>query len=248
VIFEPSGKPSYVEAGKTLFEAAQDMEVGLKTLCGGRQTCGKCKVKFEEGFFSKFGIYSKREHLSPPTEKELRYLGQAAIDDGYRLSCAATILGDLVIFVPEESRAIKEVLTKTAIARPVPLKPAIKNCYVELPPPSLEDPRSDWKRLSEELARSFNLTALDINYHAMHSLSNALRSGDWKVTVTIWMEHHVIKVKPGLVERSFGLAIDIGTTTLAAYLCDLSTGQIIATRSALNPQVSYGEDIIPNYA
>ena len=244
VAFEPSGKQNYIEVGKTVFEAAQSMGVELKTLCGGRQICGKCKVKFEEGFFPKFGIYSKREHLSPPREGELRYLGQAAIADGYRLSCAATILGDLVIFVPEESRAIKEVLAKTATAKPVLLKPAIRNCYVELPPPSLGDTRSDWERLSEELARNFNLIALDIDYYAMRSLSNALRSGDWKVTVTTWTEHHVIKVKPGLVERSFGLAIDIGTTTLAAYLCDLSTGQIIATRSVLNPQVSYGEDII----
>lgn len=248
VVFQPSGKRGHIQEGKTLLEAAQTLGEDLYSICGGRQTCGKCKVRVEEGSFTSLGISSGQEHLSPPTEKEMEHLGEAAITGGYRLACAATIAGDLLISVPEESRLSKEVVAKTSTHRAIPLKPGLRKCYVELSPPSLEDPRGDWERLSAEMARSFGLADLDIDYQALLSLSDVLRRGDWKVTATVWMERQVIKVEPGLVDKSLGLAIDIGTTTLAGYLCDLNTGQIVATAATLNPQVSYGEDVISRIA
>lgn len=248
VVFQPSGKRGHIQEGKTLLEAAQTLGEDLYSICGGRQTCGKCKVRVEEGSFTSLGISSGQEHLSPPTEKEVEHLGEAAITGGYRLACAATIAGDLLISVPEESRLSKEVMAKTSTHRAIPLKPALRKCYVELSPPTLEDPGGDWERLSAEMARSFGLADLDIDYQALLSLSDVLRRGDWKVTATVWMERQVIKVEPGLVDKSLGLAIDIGTTTLAGYLCDLNTGQIVATAATLNPQVSYGEDVISRIA
>ncbi|HEX78018.1 MAG TPA: DUF4445 domain-containing protein [Dehalococcoidia bacterium] len=248
VVFQPSGKRGRIRRGSSILEAARGLGVDLETICGGRQTCGKCRVRVEEGSRSALGISSGRRHLSPPTEREWELLGEMAIAQGYRLACAATIQGDLHLFVPEGSRAVRQVVPKTTIQRAIPLKPALRRCYVELPPPSLEDPRGDWERLSQELGRNFGLAGLDIDYQVLGRLAQELRSGDWKVTVTVWHDREVVKVEPGLVDKSYGLALDIGTTTLAGYLCDLSSGQVMAAGAALNPQVSYGEDVVSRIA
>jgi len=138
-------------------EASRELGVDLRTICGGQQTCGKCKVRIEEGSFAGLGINSGQGHLSLPTQKEVDRLGPDAIAEGYRLACAATIAGDLVVYIPEQSRASTEVSSKFATDRPIPLRPAIRKCYVELSPPSLETPRGDWENLSELLAERFGL-------------------------------------------------------------------------------------------
>ena len=245
VVFQPVGKRGRIQEGKTLLEAGRELGADLESLCGGRQACGKCKVRIEEGPSLGLGIRSGQTHLSLPTEKEVELLGESAVNDGYRLACAATIAGPLSVYIPEESRTSKQVVAKTATQRAISLKPAVRKCYVELSNPRVEDPRGDWERLSEEITHRFGLAGLDIDYQALCCLSDIVRKADWKVTVTVSMERHrVTMVHPGLVERSFGLAIDVGTTTLAGYLCDLNTGEIIAAEAVMNPQISYGEDVI----
>jgi len=115
---------------------------------------------------------------------------------------------------------------------------------VELLPPSLEDPYGDFERLCDVLAKAYGLKKVSIDYRTLQILPDVLRTGDWKVTVTVWQNHEIIRVESGRVETNVGLAVDIGTTTVAGYLTDLNTGEVLATESMMNPQVSYGEDVM----
>ena len=239
VIFQPSGRRGEVEEGTTLQEAARQLGVELDAICGGKQVCGKCKVR----------INSRLDHLSPMTdpERELLSTEHGAVGD-YRLACAARVLGDVLVFVPQESRREKQIVRKTATERAIPLRPAIRKCYAELTPATLEDPQADWERLQAELDRGFGLEGLSIDVRALLKLQDRIREGGWRVTATVWMDREVIRVEPGYREASYGLAVDVGTTTVAGYLCDLSTGRVVATSALMNPQVAYGEDVMSRIA
>ena len=244
VIFQPSGCRGYIEKGKTLKEASVALGVDIEGVCGEKAICGTCKVRIEEGNFEKYGITSTRDNLSPmgPTERKFFSLQQE--EEGYRLACQTKIMGDVVIFVPEESRMGKQVVRKAATDRPIQVKPAVKKYYVELEKATLEDTLGDWERLSNELSRKYNLSSLTIDYQVLMELQTVMRDGDWKVTASIWHGKEVIKVEPGLVEKVYGLAVDVGTSTVAGYLCDLTDGSVVTTGSMMNPQVVYGEDVM----
>lgn len=244
VIFQPSGRRGYIEEGKTLQEASRELGVDIESICGGKMTCGKCKVRIEEGFFERYGIESSMSYLSPILEKEKRYFDRREIDGNFRLSCVAQVFGDVLVFVPEESRAGKQIVRKTAAEWAIDVKPATKKYYVELPPPTLHDSLGDFERILAELNRTWGLKELAIDYQTLLQLQKVVRQGEWKVTVTVWMDKEIIKVEPGYVEEAYGLAVDIGTTTVAGYLCELRTGALAATESMMNPQVPYGEDVM----
>lgn len=243
VILMPSGRRDLVEDGKNLLEAAEEMGVKIESICGGRQTCGKCHVYVEEGQYSKHGITSSRDHLTPPTEQEKEKLREMGIED-QRLTCAARVHGDLLISVPEESRAQKQIIRKTASERTIEVDPAIRQVYVEVEKAELGQHRGDWGRLQDALAEQWQLGDLDIDIHALRRLQSVLKEGEWKVTVTLWDDQEVIQVKPGYEEGAYGLAVDVGTTTVASYLSDLRTGELLATQAMMNPQVSFGEDLM----
>ena len=244
VIFQPSGRRGYISDGESIKQASQDLGVGIEGLCGDKGTCGKCRVRIEEGVFAKYGIESRMENLSPLNKVEKKLLTSKQQRDGYRLACQAHIRGDIVVFVPEESRLARQVVRKAAGEIAVEMKPAVRKYYVELKPATLDDTLGDWERLQAELKKRFRLSNLAIDYQALRSLQGVIRRGNWKITVSLWMNREVIGVEPGVIEKGYGLAVDIGTTTVAAYLCGLSTGDVIATDSMMNPQVAYGEDVI----
>ncbi len=244
VIFQPSGSRGYVEEGKTLKEASRELGVDLETICGEQTTCGKCKVRVEEGHFERMGIESHMEHLSPPGEREKKFFARYGNLTDHRLACVAKVHGDVLVFVPEESRVGRQIVRKSATERAIEIKPAIRKYYVEMPPPTLQDPLGDWERLTNALEEGFSLTGLKISYLTLLELQKMLRESDFAVTVTVWMDEEIIKIEPGFVEKSYGLAVDIGTTTVAGYLCDLGSGEVVATESMMNPQVSYGEDVM----
>ena len=248
VIFQPSGRRGYIDEGKTIKEASQGLGVELESICGGKATCGKCKVSIQSGFFDKNGIESRMENLSSIEDSERKFLTKQQEQDGYRLACVARIYGDVLVFVPEESRAGKQIVRKSIAERAIEVKPAVRKYYVELAPAALEHPQGDWERLQAGLNSGFDLGHLTIDYQALLSLQRVVRQGDWKVTVSVWMDSEVIKVEPGLVDRGYGLAVDIGTTTVAGYLCDLTSGEVVATDSIMNPQVIYGEDVMSRIA
>ncbi len=244
IIFQPSGRRGEVKKGQSIIEASRELGVDIETLCGEKKICGKCKVRIEEGYFQKFGIHSSHKNLSPWVEGEEKFINEDQKKEGYRLGCCAQIQGDVLIFVPEESRAGKQVVSKAARDIHIDHNPAVKLYYIEVNPPSFEDPTGDFERIFRELRRQFGLDNLAIDFHALRELPNVLRRGKWKITASVWMDKEIIRVRPGKVEDHFGMAIDIGTTTVAGYLCNLATMEVIDTQSLMNPQCKYGEDVM----
>jgi len=243
VIFMPSGRRGRVAPGQTVLNAARRIGVEIESICGGRLTCGKCKVQVEEGRFPKHGVESSPGNLSPAGEEE-RQLLQRMNSAECRLSCSAVVSGDLVITVPEESRAQKQIIRKSATERVIDIAPTIRQLYVEVTEAQLGEHRGDWGRLQDALAQQWQLEGLSIDINALQRLQPALRKGKWTVTVTLWQDSEVIGIRPGFEEGAYGLAVDIGSTTVAGYLCNLRTGELLATESLMNPQVVYGEDLM----
>ena len=244
VIFQPSGRRGEIEEGKTLLEAAQMLGVDIEGLCGNKKVCGKCKVRIEEGYFEKDGMESGMAHLSPITEAEKKHI-KPEDGPGMRLSCTAEVHGDVKVFVPERSRAGKQIVRKAAKELTISLDPAVKKYNIELAPPSLHDMTTgDYERVLKFLEDDYGLRGLTFDYRVLKHLQDTLRKGGWKATVTIWMDREIIKVEPGFVEKCYGLAVDVGTTTCVGYLSDLSTGKVVNTESMMNPQVPYGEDVM----
>ena len=244
VIFQPSGTRGEIKKGLSIIEASRQLGVDIETLCGEKRVCGKCKVRIEEGSFEKFGIHSTLKNVSPWQEEEKKFINEDQKREGYRLGCCAKVEGDILIFVPEESRAGKQVVSKAARDIHIEWNPSVKYCYVEVSEPTLESSTADLERILDELNKEYGLSDLDIDYLTLQGLPSKLREGLWKITVAVWMDKEIIRVLPGKIEDCYGMAIDVGTTTVAAYLCNLATMEVIDTVSMMNPQCKYGEDVM----
>lgn len=263
IILQPSGSRGQVEAGQSIRSAARDLGVEIESICAENATCGKCLVLIEEGRFEKYNIDSKRGNVSPVTPEEAAYFARRPRllkDKGWevgqvRLSCQCKIRGDVLVNVPEESRGNKQIIRKSASERAIEVKPAIRKYLVSMTPPNLERPLADWERLAKGLETSMALVRgsdeklprwhdLTIDYQCLRTLSSTLREAKWSVTVSVWQDQEVIAVQPGYHEDSFGAAVDIGSTTVALYLCNLRTGELLAAESEMNPQIVYGEDVM----
>ena len=244
VIFQPSGRRGRIPKGITIVEAARRLGVDLENLCGEQHACGKCTVRIEEGNFDKFNIQSSQSNVSAWQRFEEEFINKAQQEQGFRLGCAARIQGDILVFVPDESRAGKQVVSKAARDIKIDHNPAVRCYAVEVKPPSLEDPASDFERICRQLEREHGLHDLSADIFVLRRLPGALREGDWSLTVSVWNNREIIRVRPGRHENAYGLAVDVGTTTLAAYLCDLTTMAVIDTVSMMNPQCKYGEDVM----
>ena len=244
IIFQPSGRRGEVDKGVSIIEAARQLGVDIETLCGEKRMCGKCTVRIEEGFFEKYGIHSGIAHASPWQDEEGKFIGPDQREQGYRLGCCAKVEGDMLIFVPEASRAGKQVVSKAARAIHIDWDPAVKYYYVEVAQPTFEKPTADLERILDELNHRYGLENLDIDYLALRRLPTQVRAGGWKITVAVWMDKEIVQVLPGKRTDYYGLAVDVGTTTVAAYFCNLATMEVIDTVSMMNPQCKYGEDVM----
>ena len=243
VIFMPSGRRGRVPAGTSLLDTARQLGVEIESICGGRLTCGKCRIQVENGQFAKHGILSAESHLTDAAADELALLAKMGSPDG-RLACTALVQNDLLIFIPEESRAHKQIIRKSATERVIEIDPAVRQVYAVVDEAELGEHRGDWGRLQTALHDQWQLDDLTIDLPVLRRLQAVLRQGNWRITVTLWQDRDVIDVQPAYVEGAYGLAVDIGSTTVAGHLCDLRTGAILATDSAMNPQVTYGEDLM----
>lgn len=244
IIFQPSGRRGEVEKGITIIEASRQIGVDIETLCGEKKVCGKCKVRIEEGSFQKYGITSSLSNVSAWQEEEGKFVTAGQKEEGYRLGCCAKIQGDVLVFVPEESRAGKQVVSKAARDIPIKWNPAIRLYSVSLTPPTFEDPLGDFERMAQGLENEHGLKDLAIDLLTLRKLPGIIRQGKWQITAAVWMGKEIIRLWPGVVEDCYGLAIDIGTTTVAAYLCNLRTKEVVDTVSMMNPQCKYGEDVM----
>lgn len=244
VFFSPSGKRDRFPEGTSVLEAARRLGVDLDSVCGGRGICGRCKVTPVEGANPKLGIVSARDHLTPGNEVEARYADKRGLAEGCRLGCQARITGDVVLDVPPESQVHRQVVRKRAEAHPIDVDPSIRLHYVEVREPDMHDPSSDLRRLEEALAAQWGIRRIRAGLAVLEGLQKTLRKGAWKVTVALRDEEDVVAIFPGFREAAHGIAVDVGSTTIAAHLCDLVGGDVVASAGVMNPQIRFGEDLM----
>ena len=244
IVFTPSGRRGRFPLGTPVLAAARALGVDVDSVCGGRAMCGRCQVTVMEGEFAKHGVKSTARHLSGVSETELNYGRRRTLAADRRLSCQARIQGDLVIDVPASSQVHRQVVRKAADEREITLNPVVRLHYVEVAEPDMHNPASDLQRLCIALEREWQLTNLECDLSLLHTLQAQLRKGQWAVTVAVHANRDIIAVWPGLHERAFGLAVDVGSTTIAMHLCDLLTGNVLATSGGMNPQIRFGEDLM----
>ena len=240
----PSGLRGQVPAGTTVLQAAQRLGVDLESICGGQGKCRKCQVLPQEGEFSKHGITSRAEHLSPLTETELHQQSKNRLKGARRLGCNARILGDLVVDVPEESQQHKQHIAKAVTAYDIQVQPALHLYTVTLPEPDMHAPISDKRRLQQALIKEHELPEMDCEMSLLRQLQPALAKAGRQITVAVYQFQKIIAVWPGIKEEVYGLAVDLGSTTIAAQLCNMMTGEVVATADTMNPQIRFGEDLM----
>ena len=244
VVFTPSGRRGRFPVGTPVLQAARSLGVDIDSVCGGRGICGRCQVLVSEGEFAKHGLVSRAENLSPVSPVEQTYCSTQPMDAGRRLSCSTQVLGDVVIDVPSSSQVHKQVVRKEAEAHDVELDPLIRLHFVEVQQPDMHDPSGDLRRLEDALEFEWRLTDLACDVIVLQQLQTALRQGDWKVTGAVHAGQQIVAVWPGFREHAYGLAIDVGSTTIAAHLCHLASGEVVASAGVMNPQIRFGEDLM----
>ena len=244
VVFTPSGKRGRFPVGTPLLSAARALGVDIDSVCGGRAMCTRCQVLVAEGEFAKHGVRSSAASLTPLTAPEERLSRRQVLAAGRRLSCQARVEADVVVDVPETSQVHRQVVRKAAEARDIELYPIITLHYVEVAEPDMHDPSGDLKRLQDALAREWQLNGLECDLSVLHTLQPLLRAGAWKVTVAVHDRSRIVAVWSGFQEKVYGLAIDVGSTTIAAHLCDLTNGEVVASAGLMNPQIRFGEDLM----
>lgn len=250
VIFTPSGKRGRFPAGTPVLTAARQLGVDLDSVCGGRGICSKCQVTPGYGEFPKHGVTVSDGALSGWNAVEERYKSKRGMIEGRRLGCQATIQGDVVIDVPPESQVHKQVVRKAVDARAIVMDPASRLYYVEVAEPDMHEPSGDFERLKAALRDQWQIEGVEAPLPVLQALQPALRKGDWAVTVAVHKghrdaHHRIIDVWPGFWEgRLYGLAVDVGSTTIAAHLTDLRNGSVLASSGIMNPQIRFGEDLM----
>ena len=244
VVFTPSGKRGRFPLGTSVLGAARELGVDIDSVCGGRGICGRCMCLVAEGEFAKFGIRSNAAHLSPISEPEERFSRREELQPGFRLTCHATLKDDVVIDVPAGSQIHHQVIRKDYESHDITVNPVIHLHYVQVAKPRLEEPRGDLERLFDALKVEWQLEDLHCEPHVLPGLQSCLREGGWYVTVAVRESREVVGIWPGFKDRLLGVAADVGSTTVAAHLCDLATGEVIGSAGVMNPQIRFGEDLM----
>lgn len=249
IVFTPSGKRGRFPVGTPVLQAARALGVDIDSVCGGRAICGRCQVNVGEGDFAKHGITSTASHVSGITKVEERYDKIRGLPAGRRLSCQTQILGDLVIDVPPESQVHKQVVRKEADTRAIELDPATRLCFIEVEEPDMHKPSSDLERVYKALHDQWGIEDLSCDLSIIAELQKTLRKGEWKITAAVFSRapgggNRLVAIWPGFHDKAFGIAIDVGSTTIAAHLTNLSTGEVTASAGLMNPQIRFGEDLM----
>lgn len=250
VIFMPSGKRGRFPVGTPVLQAARSLGVDLDSVCGGRGICSKCQITPSYGDFPKHGVSVQDGALSKWNAVEQRYDEKRGLKKGRRLGCQATVLADVVIDVPPESQVHRQVVRKAADARAVTMDPATRLYFVEVAEPDMHEPSGDFERLSQALQNQWSIDNVTLAPSVLRHLQPVLRKGKWRVTAALHTPRdgspsQVVALWPGLHEGGlFGLAIDLGSTTIAAHLTSLETGDVVASAGRMNPQIRFGEDLM----
>ena len=240
VFFTPSGLRGKFVDGTTVLDAARHLGVDLDSVCGGRGICGRCQVQPMFGEFAKYGISSQEVGLSPLGSKETSYTGKRPLEEASRLGCAATIHGDVVVDIPEESQVHRQVVRKEIDLGEVVLDPVLKLFFVELETGTTSKLKEE---VIEALKDQWGFT--DLVFELGDAFLDNDSQADFKtITVGIRDKQKIVALWPGLQERVLGVGVDVGSTTIAGHLCELTTGTVLATAGIMNPQIRFGEDLM----
>ena len=244
VVFTPSGKRGRFPVGTPLLQAARYLNVDIDSVCGARGICGRCQIFVSEGEFAKFGITSTADSLEPITAPELKFAERRGLKPGRRLSCHTKVLNDIVVDVPAESQVHHQMVRKDAEHHDIDINPLVRLYYVEVQEPDMHDPSGDLRRLLNALEADWQLLNLSYDVALLATIQPILRVGNWGVTVAVRQGEQIVALWPGLKDRIFGVAVDVGSTTIAAHLCNLSSGEVVASSGVMNPQIRFGEDLM----
>jgi uncharacterized 2Fe-2S/4Fe-4S cluster protein (DUF4445 family) len=238
VHFLPSDASVQVEEGTTIAEAAQHVDVFINNLCGGEGVCGKCRVQISKG-------------RAEAEEHAKGFFSPDEIMKGYVLACQTRVHDDLEVVIPPESRMEDSKIMiggATEETGKTELMPIVKKIYLKLPPPTTEDNVPDIERISRELRKQLGWHAFDIPLDCLQNLSDKLRQHDWKITVTLARKgdgYRILKIEPrDTSHANYGVALDVGTTTVVVQLVDMNSGRVLGSEGCHNQQASYGEDVI----
>ena len=239
IVFLPYQQSVEPDGKRSLLQLARDAGIAIQAPCGGKKICGKCKIVIEKA----------ESFLAPPSAKEKESLGDLT-DKGYRLACETVLDRDATVRIPEESLTSRQVILTSEAKHPYPvrLRPPVDHYYVEVPPATLDPVIADRERLESALQKTYGIRKPILDVFALRKLPHALRSGNKGVTAAIRYKREVIDFLPKREGGIFGMAFDVGTTTLVGYLLDLKTGKKLSVKSALNPQIAYGADVISRIA
>ena len=270
IVFTPSGKRGSFDGGTKVLDAARQLGVDIDSVCGGRAICGRCQINVLVGDFAKHNIHSDFDSVTDITEAEKKYAQRRGLDEDRRLSCQSILKSDAVIDVPASSQVHQQVVRKENESHDIDINPIIKPYYVNVAKQkekslkkqsnfllheintfkiSVEEPdmhkgTGDLSRLKAALYEEWGLDNLTCSLEVLQSLQTVLREGEWKVTVAVRNNEEIIAVFPGFKDKMFGIAVDVGSTTIAAHLCDLSTGEVSGSAGLMNPQIRFGEDLM----
>ena len=244
VIFMPSGVSTTVPVGTTVLDAARSVGIDLDSTCGGRGLCGRCQVTPSFGEFAKWHINSTTQALNPWTQSEDNYKGRRAINSGNRLGCQATVRSGVVIDIPTDSQVHRPVVRKKISLEGLTVDPLITARYVELPEQLLGDERAQSDLLAEALKSDWGIDQASVDARVLPDLHPAITDGRRGLTAIVHSDGTVMAVRPGFDEAVYGVAIDVGSTTIAGYLVDLASGDVVAHAGAMNPQIRFGEDLM----
>ncbi len=230
--------------GTTVLDAARELGVDLDSVCGGRGICGRCQIVPGAGDYPTWAIHAAPEHLSRPGSLETDYQGRRPLLEGHRLGCATEIRGDAVLDVPATSQIHKQVVRKGVVVDDLVIDPMISLHYLEVPDePDDAAGASALDRIRAQLATTWDIHEVAPIFEVLPQLHTALSYQHGELTVAI-RKDKIIAAWPGFVDRMVGVAIDIGSTTIAGHLVDLSSGEVLATAGRMNPQIRFGEDLM----
>ncbi|MCP3674100.1 MAG: 2Fe-2S iron-sulfur cluster binding domain-containing protein, partial [Gammaproteobacteria bacterium] len=244
LVFMPSGKRGRFPISTAVMDAAKSLGVDINSVCGGRGVCGRCQIEIAEGEFDKHGINSTKNNISAFNNTEKLYRETNGLKMDRRLCCQTKLLGDLVIDVPASSQVHHQVIRKPYETHDILIDPLLHAYVVNVSPPRLEDPRSEYQLLLSSLENDWQLSNLNCDLSIVQNLQSTLKKGNRTITVVVRKDKNIVAIWPGIKQDLFGIAIDVGSTTIAAQLCDLTSGELLASAGQMNPQIRFGEDLM----
>lgn len=245
IVFTPIGLDAEVEEGVTVLDAARRLGVDLDSVCGGRGVCGRCQVTPSVGNFPKWSIEAKPESLTPRGEGETKYRGKRKLEEGNRLGCMAKVCGDVVIDVPAASQVHRQVVRKDVDLGGVIVDPHFALLYIEVKQSQLGDGVTAEEEVCRAVASQHGRDLPTMSAAALRRVHKSIEKGEGGATVAIPVDaNEIVAIWPGFVDVAYGVAIDIGSTTVAGHLIELFSGEVLSSSGTMNPQIRFGEDLM----